>query len=133
MPAASRAGGVVVEAAALVEYLGFRRVQVFRPRIWIQRAPAQPDAPPTRIADREQDAAPEAVVGRAAVFWFGGEAGVDDKVRRDAFFGQSREHTLSGVGGVTNLEAFLCRLVRGPAAPDSRAIPRLHWFSACMR
>ncbi len=77
-------GAVVVKVAALVEQIGFRAVQVFRPRIRVQRAPAKADRAAARIADRKDDARRENDHRAPAIIGLGAKPRCDDQIGRDA-------------------------------------------------
>ena len=108
---------MIVERPALVEELGFPAVEVFRPRVRVHRAPAEADAAPARVADREGDAVAEGVIGRAAIVGFGGDPGGDDQLWVKALVLECLEGPLPGIGRIADLEAVQLGLVQ-PAPVD---------------
>ena len=63
-------GPVIKQAAAFVKERGFRRIEIFRPCIWVHRATAQRNGTPPRIADRKDDASAKTVKRGAAIVRF---------------------------------------------------------------
>src|SRR5689334_22206245 len=74
----------VVERRALVEERRFRRVEVFRGRILVERAAAERDDTTGEVADRKHHAVAEPIVGKRDVVAGDQQAGLHHVVRRNA-------------------------------------------------
>ena len=112
--AARGAGAVdVVERAALVEERGVGRVEIFGLAV-AEDAPAEGDDPAARVADRDHQAAAEAVVAVAAFFGLDQHAGLDELVLAELV-----ERALergAAVGGEAEAEALRRSLRRSRGA-----------------
>ena len=97
-------GAVVVKAAALVEKLGFRRIQVLGAVARVHRPAAEGDAAAARVADREHDPVAENVVRRLALGRGFGKAGGQDQVVGDALGLEVIPKPLPAFGGKADLE-----------------------------
>ena len=81
-------GGEVVEIVALVKQRGFRRVQIFRRLILLQRTAAERDHPSAQIGDRKHHAVAKAIVGHRDVVARDQQACFDHVLNRDALGAQ---------------------------------------------
>ena len=77
-------GGDVVERAALVEERRLRRVEIFRLRVFLERAAAEGDDAAAQIGDREHHAVAEAVERHRDVVAGDQQPGLDHVLDRDA-------------------------------------------------
>jgi hypothetical protein len=77
--------------------------------------PPKPDATPARIADREDDAVAERVIGRAAIIRFRRDPGVDQVILRNALGRERLEGCGPARGGEPDLEPVENRRAQSPA------------------
>ena len=77
-------GGDVVERRAFVEERRLRRIEIFRLRLFLQRAAAEGDDAAAQVGDRKHDAVAEAVVGHRNVVAGDQQAGLDHVLDRNA-------------------------------------------------
>ena len=107
-------GRDVVERRALVEERRLVRVQVFRRRILVERAPAERDDAPAQVGDRKHHAVAEAIVRHRNVFAVHQQPGLD--------------HVLGG--NALRAERFLQREALGRRVADAEAQLRLRLDAA---
>ena len=81
-------GREIVEIVALVKQRGFRRVQVFRLSVFLQRAAAERDDAAPRIRDRKHHAVAEAIVGHGNVLAADQQARFDHVLGGDALLAE---------------------------------------------
>ena len=114
--------GKAVEHPALVEERRVRPVQIFGPRLGIQRPAAEREQPPAPVGDGKDYPVAEPVIGRAAVLGGNQQARVDQLGRPRALGHQIVLQRRAALGGETDAEPAPFALRQ--AAPV-KIVPRL--------